>query len=106
MITSSALIESGAKVNLPRASQTTEEPRAIVVTVTDRNEISVNGKKISEQELQSALEKELAKSTDKTVIFEGDKNVLLGEAVRVLDMAKRAGAEKISIAAEKAQGSP
>ena len=106
MITSSALIESGAKVNLPRASQTTEEPRSIVVTVTERNEISVNGRRVSEQELRKALEKELAKSTDKTVIFEGDKNVLLGETVKVLDMAKKAGAEKISIAAEKAAASP
>ena len=64
------------------------------------------GRRVSEQGLQKALEKELAKSTDKTVIFEGDKNVLLGEAVKVLDMAKKAGAEKISIAAEKAAASP
>ena len=106
MITSSALIESGAKVNLPRASQTTEEPRGIVVTVTERNEISVNGRRVSEQELQKALEAELAKSTDKTVIFEGDKNVLLGQTVKVLDIAKKAGAEKISIAAERTEASP
>jgi len=106
MITSSALIESGAKVSLPRVSQTTEEPRSIVVTVTERNEISVNGRRVSEQELQKVLEEELAKSTDKTVIFEGDKNVLLGEAVKVLETAKEAGADKIAIAAEKAEASP
>ncbi len=70
-----------------------------------RGIVFFNGRRVSEQELQKALEKELAKSTDKTVIFEGDKNVLLGETVRVLDMAKKVGAEKISIAA-KAAASP
>lgn len=106
MITSSALIESGAKVSLPRVSQTSEEPRSIVVTVTDQNEISVNGRRISEQELQKALQEELAKSTDKTVIFEGDRNVLLGDTVRILEIAREAGADKIAIAAEKTEASP
>lgn len=106
MITSSALIESGAKVSLPRVSQTSEEPRSIVVTVTERNEISVNGRRISEQELQKALQEELAKSTDKTVIFEGDRNVLLGDTVRILEIAREAGADKIAIAAEKTEPSP
>ena len=68
---------------------------------------SFNGRRVSlEQELQKALEKELVKNTDKTVIFKGDKNVLLGETVKVLDIAKKAGDEKISIAAEKTAGSP
>ena len=106
MITSSALIQTGAKVNLPRVSQTTQESRGIVVTVTEQDEISVNGKKVSEQDLQKVLKEELAKRTDKTVIFEGDKSVLLGDAVKVLGMAKEAGADKIAIAAEKATSSP
>lgn len=106
MITSSALISSGAKVNLPSASKTTAEPRGVVVTVTQQKEISLNGRRVSEQELQRELETELAKSTDKTVIFEGDKNILLGETVKILEMAKEAGADKIAIAAEQTGTSP
>jgi len=34
------------------------------------------------------------------VILRGDKDVLLGEAVRVLSIVKRAGASEIAIAAE------
>lgn len=106
MITSSALISSGAKVNLPSASKTTAEPRGVVVTVTQQKEISLNGRRVSEQELERELETELAKSTDKTVIFEGDKNILLGETVKILEMAKEAGADKIAIAAEQTGTSP
>jgi biopolymer transport protein ExbD len=106
MITSSALISSGAKVNLPSASKTTAEPRGVVVTVTQQKEISLNGRRVSEQELQRELETELARSTDKTVIFEGDKNILLGETVKILEMAKEAGADKIAIAAEQTGISP
>lgn len=106
MITSSALISFGAKVNLPSASKTTAEPRGVVVTVTQQKEISLNGRRVSEQELQRELETELAKSTDKTVIFEGDKNILLGETVKILEMAKEAGADKIAIAAEQTGTSP
>jgi biopolymer transport protein ExbD len=106
MITSSALISSGAKVNLPRTSQTTVEPRGVIVTVTEQMQISLNGRRVLEQELQRSLEEELAKSTDKTVIFEGDKNILLGETVKILEIAKEAGADKIAIAAEKAEALP
>jgi biopolymer transport protein ExbD len=35
------------------------------------------------------------------VILEGDRDAILGDAVRILEMAKEAGAEKIAVAAEK-----
>ncbi len=106
MITSSALISSGAKVNLPRTSQTTVEPRGVVVTVTDQMEISLNGRRILEGDLKKSLQEELSKSKDQTVIFEGDKNILLGETVKILEIAKEAGADKIAIASEKAEALP
>jgi biopolymer transport protein ExbD len=60
-----------------------------VIAVTKQNEISVNGRRVSsDKELKTVLERELAKSTDKTVIFEGDKDVFLGEAVKVLEIAQ------------------
>src|SRR5688500_19717848 len=44
MITSSAMIESGGKVNLPKAVATQSESRGTTVTLTPKREIFVNQK--------------------------------------------------------------
>lgn len=100
MITSSAMIESGGKVNLPKAVATRSESRGTTVTLTPKHEIFVNQKKVSEESLEKTLQEALSASPDKTVILRGDKDVLLGETVKVMSIIKRAGATEIAIAAE------
>ena len=73
MITSSAMIESGGKVNLPKAVATQSESRGTTVTLTPKHEIFVNQKKINEEGLEAALQDALNASADKTVILRGDK---------------------------------
>jgi biopolymer transport protein ExbD len=100
MITSSAMIESGGKVNLPKAVATQSESRGTTVTITPKKEIFVNQKKVTEENLEPTLQEALKVSADKTVILRGDKDVLLGETVRIMSIIKRAGASEIAIAAE------
>jgi biopolymer transport protein ExbD len=100
MITSSAMIESGGKVNLPKAVATKSETRGTTVTLTPKKEIYVNQKKVTEEALEPALKEALAASNEKIVILRGDKDVLFGDTVRVMSMIKRAGASEIAIAAE------
>jgi biopolymer transport protein TolR len=100
MITSSAMIESGGKVNLPKAVATQSESRGTTVTLTPKHEIFVNQKQTSEERFESTLREALAASPDKIVILRGDKEVLLGDTVKIMSMIKRAGASEIAIAAE------
>jgi len=100
MITSSAMIESGGKVNLPKAVATQSESRGTTVTLTPKREIFVNQKLVSEAGLEKILQAALSRSADKTVILRGDKEVLLGDTVKVMSIIKRAGASEIAIAAE------
>ena len=100
MITSSAMIESGGKVNLPKAVATKSEARGTTVTLTPKHEIYVNQKKVNEENLEAALKEALNISPDKTVILRGDRDVLFGETVKVMSIIKRAGASEIVIAAE------
>ena len=104
MITSSAMIESGGKVNLPRAVATRSETRGTTVTLTPKHEIFVNQQKVSEDGFEPALKEALETSADKTVILRGDREVLLGDTVKVMSMIKRAGATEIAIAAELERG--
>ena len=100
MITSSAMIESGGKVNLPKAVATQSESRGTTVTLTPKREIFVNQRLVSEADFEKTLQEALGKSADKTVILRGDKDVLLGDTVKVMSVMKRAGASEIAIAAE------
>jgi len=100
MITSSAMIESGGKVNLPKAVATRSETRGTTVTLTPKKEIYLNQKKVTEDTLEPALKEALAASAEKIVILRGDKDVLFGDTVKVMSMIKRAGASEIAIAAE------
>jgi biopolymer transport protein ExbD len=100
MITSSAMIESGGKVNLPKAVATQTESRGTTVTLSPKGEIFVNQRKVTEESLEKALQEVLNNNANKTVILRGDKDVLLGETVKVMSIIKRAGATEIAIAAE------
>jgi biopolymer transport protein ExbD len=100
MITSSAMVESGGKVNLPKAVATQSEARGTTVTLTPKHEIYVNQKKVGKESLEATLKDALSTSPDKTVILRGDRDVLLGETVKVMSIIKRAGASEIAIAAE------
>ena len=100
MITSSAMIESGGKVNLPKAVATQSESRGTTVTLSPKHEIYVNQKKVTEEGLEAALKDALNANANKIVILRGDKDVLLGDTVKVMSIIKRAGASEIAIAAE------
>ena len=106
MITSSAIIESGGRVNLPKAVATRSETRGTTVTLTPKHEIFVNQDKVTEASLEKALQEALSASPDKTVILRGDTDVLLGDTVKVMSIIKRAGASEIAIAAEAERSAP
>ena len=102
MITTSVTIESAAHVELPKAENTSPENKGVIVTYTAQHEIFVNSKDVPERELESMLHDALAKVDEKIVVFQGDQKVIIGDMVRILDIAKRAGAGTIAIAAQKA----
>jgi biopolymer transport protein ExbD len=100
MVTTAVTIESAAHVDLPKAEAAapTEKPKGIIVTYTAEHQIYVNDKIVTEPELVPTLHAALQTSTDKIVVFQGDPKVILGDMVRILDLAKSAGAEAIAIA--------
>jgi biopolymer transport protein ExbD len=102
MVTTAVTIESAAHVDLPTApppdATKPEKPKGTIVTFTAEHLIYLNDKQVTELELVPQLHDVLQNSTDKIVIFQGDPKVILGDMVRILDLAKTAGAESIAIA--------
>ena len=104
MVTTSVTIESAAHVDLPNATNTNSENKGVIVTYTAQHELFVNSKDVPERELGSSLREALAKVDQKIVVFQGDRKVLLGDMVRILNIAKGAGADQIAIAAKRVTG--
>ena len=102
MVTTSVTVESAAHVDLPLAENTSPENKGVIVTYTSQHELFVNSKDVPERELVSSLREALAKVDPKMVVFQGDRKVLLGDMVRILNTAKAAGAATIAIGAKRA----
>ena len=102
MITTSAMVKPAADVDLPEASEDEEETQGVMVTMTPSREIYVNDRPIPRDDasLVAALRDALARSSEKVVILAGDREVVLGEVVRVLGLAKESGASGFALASE------
>ncbi len=102
MVTSSVIANTGKKVDLPEAEQASDTPpKAVTVTVDTRGGIEVNGQAVRKDALRAYLEQALAETEDKMVILRGDREIIYGEAVFVLDQAQLAGAEGFALATTK-----
>jgi len=94
-------LENRIKVNLPTGDFAAAEPSEnIIVTITENNTIYLNGKLIDPLKLTESVAAEIKEEPEKIVILEADKNVLHGKVIRVMDLLKKGGAERIAIATQ------
>ena len=105
MVTSAAMVESGAKIALPEVDSTSSQPREVTITVTPNHDIYVNSNLTAYEDLEGVVHGLISARPDVPVVLEGDREVLFGDAVKILSAAQRAGATQIAIAAERRQGS-
>ncbi len=94
--------ESKIKVNLPKGMTISKAKgeNPLVVAVTAKNEIYVANNKVTEQMLHKELEKYSADAKKNGVIVKADKRAAVDFFVKVLDAAKQAGLNKVSISIE------
>ena len=98
MVTSSVVANQSKNIDLPGAEVSDNTPQGVTVTVEKDGQMLVNDVPTPEAQLYSALEKALADTREKLVILRGDRKVLLGQAVNILDLAQQAGATGIALA--------
>jgi biopolymer transport protein ExbD len=101
MITTSAMMKP-ADVDLPKTAEDEQQTKGVMVTMTPSHEVFVNERPAASDDasLASVLRDALARTPDKVVILAGDRQVVLGEVVRVLGLAKEAGATGFALASE------
>lgn len=101
MVTSAAMVESGASITLPDVESTAAQPKEVTITVTPENDIYINSELTAYEDVEAVLRPMVAAKPDLPVVLEGDREVLFGNAVRILSLAQKAGATQIAIAAER-----
>ena len=98
MVTTSVISTQGKDVDLPSSAVASSTPQGVSVTITAEGQIQVNDQVVKAEALPAALKAALDKQREKVVILRGDRKVLLGEAVNILDVAQQAGATGIALA--------
>jgi biopolymer transport protein TolR len=102
MVTTPMLIQSEIKVNLPNAHGAKSEMKQkdILIIIDSSGRIFIDNKKVELEELDVAIKSLLGVNKDALVIINGDKRVEYNMVVKVLDIARQAGAQKFSLGIE------
>ena len=103
MVSSTAALESGMDIELPKTALTNEKKEAeiLVISLAKDGNVAIQGKKVLAADITRSIASELKTLKTDSVILEGDTGANLGRAVELMDMAKVAGAKNFSIAAEE-----
>lgn len=92
-------VESGVKVDLPSGDfAAVSEKRNIVVTITENNVLYLDNHLVDPNYLTEKLVEESKNNPNPLVVLEADQNVTHGKVVRVMDLIKKSGIERIAIA--------
>ncbi len=92
-------VETGVKVDLPTGDfAAVNEKRNVVVTITENNVLYLNNRLVDPNNLSNMVREEIKGSPNPLVVLEADQNVTHGKVVRVMDLIKKGGVERIAIA--------
>ncbi len=104
MVTTVFIHARGLDVDLPRASQATEqqEKKDINIIIEQDGRIEIGGEVVLAGELRARIEQAMVENRNDNVIIQGDRGAAQSRVVEVVDAAKGAGVKGIAFA--KLQG--
>ena len=101
MLSSHFVTQPGIKITLPSAVTARLHPEEdIIISITEDNNLYLNERPVTLENLLEQLEIEMARAEKKTVIIKADEKIDLGLAVKVMDIAREADAERLIISTQ------
>jgi len=96
------LIQSGVKVDLPRASaqQMEHSEEKLVLTITRDRRILLGNTEIRASELETRLASNARIQKDKELYLHADRSLPYGQVVEIMAVARRAGVESLGMITE------
>lgn len=102
LLTTSFITEEGISIKLPHAdSATPQAQREITVHVSKEGKVFIGRKEFTLMELHEEIRSLVGSDKGQSVVVKADRDVALNKAVRVMDIAKTAGAARLFIATQK-----
>ena len=106
MISSTFVEQPGMKLELPESkSALTEKIKDLVLQINADGTMTLNDENISLENLEDMFKQILPTLEEKSLVLKADKSVPHGTVVKVMDLAKLSGLEKLIIATQVEKGS-
>jgi biopolymer transport protein ExbD len=98
MVTSTFLEQPGMKLELPSArSAEVARIEKLVLYISSDEEVVFNDNPVSLDDLEETMAAAMSEIEDRTLVLNADRTVQHGTVIRVLDIAKRLGLERLVI---------
>ena len=101
IVTASFVKEAGIDVSRPPAATAERKERGnILVAITENDQIWMDRRQVDPRALRANIERLHAENPQGSVVIQADKNSKSGLLVQVMDAARLAGVNNVSLAAE------
>lgn len=102
LLTTNFIVEEGIKIKLPHAKASAPQVKQEITVYVDKQGTTyMQDKEVPIDTLYTRIKEMIGADTDRLVVVKADKTVVLNKAVKVMDIAKAAGASRLCLATEK-----
>ena len=102
LLTTNFMVEEGIKIKLPQAKASAPQTEEVITVYVDREGRAFLGtEEVPLSVLFDRLKQMIGRQENKLVVIRADRAVILNKAVKVMDVAKAAGAGRLCLATEK-----
>lgn len=101
LLTSTFVIQQGIRVKLPKAfSEESATPDRVMITMTEEGQLFLEDGLVGLDKLEILLKEMVEEMGTPLIVIRADRTIIIEKVIRVMDIAREAGAEKLLIATE------
>jgi biopolymer transport protein ExbD len=102
LLTTNFMVDEGIKIKLPQAKAAAPQTEEVITVYVDQEGRAFLGTdEVPLAELFDRIKEKIGSKQDELVVIRADRAVILNKAVKVMDIAKAAGAGRLCLATEK-----
>ncbi|QRN94494.1 biopolymer transporter ExbD [Archangium violaceum] len=104
------MLQRGKNVELPKAREIEKkrdpQDNALILSVTPDKKLYLDNDSLDEKALEERLREELAKDPVRKILLKADNSLRVGDVRKVMNVARKAKARRVSLGVEELKESP